>query len=199
MSGRKKINRNYKHQLYMSLFNTKEWHTLRARKIAECKGLCERCRREGIEKGILPNGYMTPAKTVHHINPVEGVPDEPADTLLDRMKARCYDYSNLILLCPDCHHKTHEEMKSHWRQASRTMPKDSVESDKQQEMKAFAERLGGKYEPTKRGIRKTQFGWVTPQEYKQKKAEQFENWKQRMSNGPKDPLRAPTVDAGAED
>jgi hypothetical protein len=140
------------------------------------------------------------------------------------MKARCFDYNNLILLCPDCHHRTHEEMKSHWRQASRTMPKDSAESEQQQEMKAFAERLGGKYEPTKKGIRKTRFGWVTKEEYKQKTSEQFEKWKdavkrgqsdagissaerehlrteykQRMNNGPKDTQGTSVVDAPAED
>ena len=176
----KKVNRNAKHQLYMSLFNTKEWHELRARKIAECQGLCERCRREGIEKGILPDGYITPAKTVHHIDPVEGVADEPAETLLERMKAKCFDYNNLILLCPDCHHKTHDEMKSHWRQASRTMPKDEAESEHHQQMKAFAERIGGKYEPTKNGVRKTRFGWVTKEEYKKKSDEQFEKWKEKI-------------------
>ncbi len=196
---KKKVNRNAKHLMYMSLFNTKEWHELRARKIAECHGLCERCRREGIEKGILPDGYITPAKTVHHIHPVEGVADEPAETLLERMKARCFDYNNLILLCPDCHHRTHDEMKSHWRQALRTMPKDEAEGERQQEMKAFAERIGGKYEPTKRGIRKTRFGWVTKDEYKQKTSEQFEKWKQRLNNGSKDTQGTSGVDADTED
>ena len=196
---KKKVNRNAKHLMYMSLFNTNEWHELRARKIAECHGLCERCRREGIEKGILPDGYITPAKTVHHIQPVEGVADEPTETLLERMKARCFDYNNLILLCPDCHHRTHEEMKSHWRQASRTMPKDEAEGERQQEMKAFAERLGGKYEPTKRGIRKTRFGWVTKDEYKQKTSEQFEKWKQRLNNGPKYTQGTSGVDADTKD
>ena len=194
---KKKVNRNAKHLMYMSLFNTKDWHELRSRKIAECQGLCERCRREGIEAGV-PGGYITPAKTVHHIQPVEGVPDEPAVTLLERMKARCFDYNNLILLCPDCHHRTHEEMKSHWRQASRTMPKDRTDSEQQQEMKAFAERLGGKYEPTKRGIRKTRFGWVTKEEYKKKLAEQFDNWKKKI-NGLTDSQETTTVDAPAED
>lgn len=162
----------------MSLFNTKEWHELRERKGNECGWLCERCRREGIEKGILPNGYITAAKTVHHIQPVEGVPDEPAETLLERMKERCFDYNNLILLCPDCHHRTHEEMKSHWMQQSRTMPKQEVD----EQMKQFVERCGGTYiPPHKKGIRKTRFGWVTPEEYKQKSAEQFEKWKERLN------------------
>ena len=79
------------------------------------------------------------------------------------------------------------------------MPNDGADSEWQQEMRAFAERLGGKYEPTKRGIRKTRFGWVTKEEYKQKTSEQFEKWKQIMNNGPKDAQGTPTVDAGAED
>ncbi len=79
------------------------------------------------------------------------------------------------------------------------MPKDEAESEHHQQMKAFAERIGGKYEPTKKGVRKTRFGWVTKEEYKQKTSEQFEKWKQRMNNGPKDTQGTATVDAGAED
>jgi len=187
MNG-KRVNRNAKHRLYMSLFNTKEWHQLRSRKIAECKGLCERCRREGIEKGILPDGYITPANTVHHINPVEGVPDEPADTLLDRMKERCFDYSNLILLCPGCHHKTHEEMKSHHNQMRSKMPIDPAT---------------GMYKP----VRMTRFGWVTKDEYQQRKREETEkrramldpNYEINKQYESTDTQGAPTMDAPAED
>ena len=182
----------------MSLLNTKEWHELRERKGDECDWACERCRREGIEAGVLPDGYVTPAKTVHHIEPVEGVPDEPEETLLERMKERCFDYNNLILLCPECHHRTHEEMKSHWRQVVKTMPKDEVESEQREQMKAFAERLGGKYEPTKRGIRKTRFGWVTKEELKFKNSEQFKKWKNKF-NGLTGTQGTPAVDAPAED
>ena len=187
MNG-KRVNRNAKHRLYMSLFNTKEWHQLRSRKIAECKGLCERCRREGIEKGILPDGYITPANTVHHINPVEGVPDEPADTLLDRMKERCFDYNNLILLCPACHHKTHEEMKSHRNQMRSKMPIDPAT---------------GQYKP----VRMTRFGWVTKDEYQQRKREETEkrramldpNYEINKQHESTDTQGAPTMDAPSED
>ena len=83
------------------------------------------------------------------------------------------------------------------------MPKDEVESEQQQQMKAFAEKVGGKYEPTKKGIRKTRFGWVTREEFKEKIEQQHKDWKSNLLNrfthddsGTKD---APTVDATAED
>lgn len=175
MNGKKKHpNRSEKHLKYMQLLNSKEWRELRAWKIQQCGGLCERCKQEGIEDGV-PEGYIRGANTVHHRVPVESGKTD------DEMRALCFDPNNLVLLCPDCHHRTHEEMKSHWRQASRTMPKDEAEGERQQEMKAFAERLGGKYEPTKRGIRKTRFGWVTKEEYRQKTSEQFEKWKEKLS------------------
>lgn len=65
-------------------------------------------------------------------------------------------------------------------------------------MEAFAERLGGKYEPTKKGIRKTRFGWVTKEEYKQKSAEQFDKWKKSL-NGYTNIEATSTVDTGTED
>lgn len=78
------------------------------------------------------------------------------------------------------------------------MPKDEAESEHHMQMKAFAERIGGKYEPTKKGVRKTRFGWVTKEEYKKKSAEQFENWKKKL-NGLTDSQGTTTVDAPAED
>lgn len=171
--SQQKINRSEKHIKYMRLLNTKEWRELRDWKIQQCQWLCERCRQEGIDKGI-PGGYIRAAKTVHHRIPVEsGRTDE-------EMRALCFDRNNLMLLCPECHHKIHEEMKSHWRQAVKTMPKDTAESEHYKQMKAFAERIGCKYEPTKKGVRKTRFGWVTKEEYKHKQQEQFENWKAKL-------------------
>ena len=163
----------------MSLFNMKEWHELRARKIADCQGLCERCQRDG---------YITPAKTVHHIQPVEGVDDEPAETLLDRMKERCFRYDNLILLCPECHHKTHEEMKSHRNQMRSKMPIDPAT---------------GQYKK----VRMTRFGWVTKEEYDQRKREETErrramldpNYEINKQHESTDTQGSPTVDAPAED
>ena len=188
---KKKVNRNAKHIMYISLFNTKEWHELRARKIRECQGLCERCKQDGI---------ISAAKTVHHIQPVEGVSDEPAETLLDRMKERCFRYDNLILLCPNCHHRTHEEMKSHRHQMYRTMPK-AEQTDRETDAKDFIESVGGTYlPPTKKGVRKTRFGWVTREEYEQKKQEEQAAWLKRMQgDGLTNTQATPTVDAFTKD
>ena len=192
MTEKKKINRSAKHKLYEHLLNSKEWRELRAWKIQQCQGLCERCKREGIEAGVQ-GGYLTPAKTVHHIIPVESVPD-------NKMKDVCFDKNNLILLCPNCHHRTHEEMKSHQWQVMRTIPKE--EQKMNEHMKEWAARHGDpNYQPTpkpRKGIRKTRFGWVTKEEYKQKQQELFDKWKER-NDGPKDITRPTSVDTSTKD
>ena len=196
------INRNEKHKLYMQILNTREWRMLRAWKIDQCNGLCEICKREGQKAGI-PEGYPTPAKTVHHIVPVESVPDEPKATLIERMKKVCFDKNNLLLLCPNHHHLIHEEMKSHEGQTAKIMPKEENDplKDADDKLKQWVERnMNPEYtqQPkTKKGIRRTKYGWVTMDEYKQKQQEEIAKWKERI-NGPKDAERTPGVDAGSE-
>lgn len=68
-------------------YNTKAWKRLREKKYCDADGLCERCR----ERGIIREG-----REVHHIVP------------LDKDWSRRLDYSNLILLCSDCHAEVHE-------------------------------------------------------------------------------------------
>lgn len=72
--------------------------------------LCERCRREGIAAGVLPDGYVTSAVDVHHKIPVER-----AKTTYE-MERLAYDVSNLEALCIPCHIKTHQEMRSHTKE-----------------------------------------------------------------------------------
>ena len=72
--------------------------------------MCERCRREGIAAGILPDGYITPGVDCHHIKPVEGAKTE------EGMRRRCYNVKNIELLCVPCHIKTHKEMRSHTKE-----------------------------------------------------------------------------------
>ena len=192
---KKKINRNEKHIMYMRLLNTKEWRELRAWKIDSCDGKCERCRQEGIETGVQC-GYIRAAKTVHHIRPVENGADEA------EMRALCFDRNNLMLLCPECHHKIHEEMKSHQGQIMRTIPKEAQKAN--DHIKAWAARHGDpNYQPPqkpRKGIRKTFFGWMTKDEYKQKQEEQLEEWKRRQDKHDITGTKAtPRMDAGAED
>ena len=95
---------------YQRLLNSRRWFEVKKIVWQRAGGLCERCRREGIAAGILPDGYITPGVDCHHIKPVEGARTEDGP---DGMKARCYDPDNIELLCVPCHIKTHQEMHSH--------------------------------------------------------------------------------------
>lgn len=52
-------------------------------------------------------GYLTPATEVHHKVPV----DEGASP--EKMAALCFDASNVVGLCHDCHVKRHVDLRSH--------------------------------------------------------------------------------------
>ena len=94
---------------YQKLLNAKRWKEVKAFVRQRANGLCERCRREGIEAGILPDGYITPGVDCHHKIPVESAnPDIPGE-----MERLAYDVNNIELLCVPCHIKTHQEMHSH--------------------------------------------------------------------------------------
>ena len=168
-----KSNRNERHRLYMQLLQSREWRELRAAKIRDCQGLCERCKAMGI---------ITAAKTVHHRTPVE------TGETLEAMRELCYRYDNLQLLCADCHHRAHEELRSHAGQGTRYMPKQDITGNEpQQRLKQFVEKQGGVYvPPVKRGLRKTKYGWLTRDELTERQKAEFEAWKQRAAS-PKPP------------
>ena len=74
--------------------------------------LCERCRREGIAAGVLPDGYITSAVDVHHKTPVErGRTQQEMEWLAYNLGG-----NNLEALCIPCHIKTHQEMRSHTKE-----------------------------------------------------------------------------------
>ena len=77
---------NY-HEKYASFYNSKEWKQLRKLKYADANGLCEKC----FLKGIIKEGV-----DVHHKIPIEDDWDKRLD------------YSNLMLLCKDCHNEIHD-------------------------------------------------------------------------------------------
>ena len=97
---------------YQKLLNDKRWKLLRAAYLQR-HPLCERCRREGIAAGVLPDGYITPAVDVHHRKPVE-----TAKTVQE-MEWLAYDPANLEALCISCHIKTHKEMRTHTKEKVR--------------------------------------------------------------------------------
>lgn len=75
-----------------AFYKSKAWQNCRASYIKSVAGLCEDC---------LARGLYTPGKVVHHkrhITPANI--DDPSITL---------DWSNLKLVCQDCHAKEHKE------------------------------------------------------------------------------------------
>ena len=98
--------------------------------------LCERCRREGIAAGVLPDGYVTSAVDVHHKTPVErGRTPQEMEWLAYNLGG-----NNLEALCIPCHIKTHQEMHS--------FDKENVQANKQRKRDMFMQRNDPNYHPT---------------------------------------------------
>jgi 5-methylcytosine-specific restriction protein A len=104
---------------YQKLLNDRRWKQLRAEVFRRTNGLCELCLKEG---------YITPGVDVHHIRPVEQAKTVEGH---DGMRARCYDPSNVMLLCVPCHIKVHQDMRTH--------TKEKVQANKARERQRFLE------------------------------------------------------------
>ncbi len=87
---------------YIALINTARWRRCRTAVLSH-EPLCRRCQK---------HGRITPATEVHHIVPLESVPD-PA-----RRAALAYDLHNLMPLCHDCHTAVHREMSKPKRKSA---------------------------------------------------------------------------------
>ena len=112
---------------YQKLLNSKRWAEVKRIVWKRAGGLCERCRREGIAAGVLPDGYITPGVDCHHKIPVESAnPDIPGE-----MERLAYNPDNVELLCVPCHIRTHQEMRSH--------SKEKVAENKQRARRRFLE------------------------------------------------------------
>lgn len=164
-----KINRNEKHQKYIKLLNSKRWKQLREWKLNK-NPLCERCA----EKGLVVS-----AVDIHHIKPVESVPE-------DQMENVCFNPHNLIALCIPCHIEIHRQMRSHEGQMKDIMHKylpmeepKPIESNDEKINAWLNRNKNPEYEPkptVRKGVRKTKYGWVTMEEYRQKQKEELEAW-----------------------
>lgn len=120
---------------YQRLLNSKRWKMIRADYLRQ-HPLCERCRREGIAAGVLPDGYVTSAVDVHHKTPVE----QAKTTYEMERLAYNMDGNNLEALCIPCHIKTHQEMLSH--------TKEKVKENKARARQRFMELNDPNYQPT---------------------------------------------------
>lgn len=106
---------------YQKLLNSKRWKTLRIQYL-QAHPLCERCWREGIEKTGYP--YIVSAVDVHHVIPVESAHS------IQEMEALCFNESagqRLEALCIPCHIKTHQEARSHTKEAHQQREKDRLQ------------------------------------------------------------------------
>lgn len=80
-------------KIYRKGIQSKRWVKLRRHQLS-LHPLCEMCEREG---------RLTPATEVHHITPVEDMPE-------DRQMALMFDPHNLMSLCHRHHVEVHIEM-----------------------------------------------------------------------------------------
>ena len=121
---------------YKHLLNSKRWAEVKRIVWQRAGGLCERCRREGIAAGILPDGYITPGVDCHHKIPVESAnPDIPGE--IERL---AYNVDNVELLCVACHIRTHKEMRSHVA--------ETVQERKDLKRRGFLARNDPNYKPS---------------------------------------------------
>lgn len=96
---------------YNRMINSKEWLTLRNKKLGR-NPLCQDC---------MSDGYYVPATEVHHITPVESAAN------LREMESLMFSYDNLRSLCHNCHAATHMQMKSHSKEAIKENTRKSIE------------------------------------------------------------------------
>jgi len=108
-------------QRYQKLLNSRQWQDTKRLVWQRAKGLCERCKREGIAAGI-PEGYITPGRDCHHKIPVETGKTEA------EMERLCFDWEhNIELLCIPCHIKTHKEMGQNTKENRKQRREDRFE------------------------------------------------------------------------
>lgn len=81
---------------YRRDISSRRWMKLRWQQLSD-HPLCERCER---------NGLVVSACEVHHIKPVESVPEVEQQQLM-------FSLDNLMSVCRACHVALHRELESH--------------------------------------------------------------------------------------
>lgn len=93
----KKVSNYQRHgkalDIYNNVYNTTQWRKLRQSYLME-HPLCEMCLKEN---------KVRPAVEVHHITSISTAKDNL------EMKDIGFNASNLMALCEECHHKTHNK------------------------------------------------------------------------------------------
>ena len=110
---------------YTKLLNDKRWKELRAWKLRQTGGYCEKCLAEGW-KDLQAVGI-----DVHHKVPVETGRTE------QEMERLCYDPNNLQVLCVKHHIQAHQELRS--------FDRENVQANKQRKRDMFMQRNDPNY------------------------------------------------------
>lgn len=97
-------------KLYVQLMNSREWRELREAKLQQ-NPLCERCQAQG---------YVTAARCVHHLVPVESGRTE------DDCRRLAFQFTNLQSLCFQHHAEIHKAEHSHSREAHQKRASDRL-------------------------------------------------------------------------
>ncbi len=82
----------------IEFYHSKEWQAVRREVLRRDKGLCQVC---------LKQGHITPANTVHHIQPIRTFKN--GKNIIAGGWDRRLDPSNLEAICMSCHNKEHPE------------------------------------------------------------------------------------------
>lgn len=98
--------------IYSRLIQSVTWQKLRNLVIKETP-LCADCQM---------NGRNTGATDVHHIRPVE------TGVGYREMESLCFDRTNLVALCHDCHVERHRKMRSHSKEYVKENNKRATEA-----------------------------------------------------------------------
>lgn len=113
-------------KLYIKLMNSREWKRTRAAWLTG-HPLCARCAAQG---------YVTAARCVHHITPVESGHTE------NECRQLAFSPSNLQALCIACHAEIHKAERSHSKESHQQRERDRLQAwiDRHKGGKTF---LGG--------------------------------------------------------
>ncbi|WPC19432.1 HNH endonuclease [Pediococcus inopinatus] len=82
----------------VAFYHTREWQAMRKEVLSRDKGLCQVC---------LKQGRITPANTVHHIQPIRTFKNGK-NVITDGWSKRL-DEDNLESICAACHNREHPE------------------------------------------------------------------------------------------
>lgn len=103
-----------------SIYNSKEWHKLRALKL-QANPICELCWEEEQLRSIT--------ECIHHIHPIEDSASR------EEMRKWAFMWDNLQSLCNKCHAKVHNDAGYHTKEAVQERKQSAFERWKERQQR----------------------------------------------------------------